>query len=277
MTTRDLAQVTAPRDEEGGIFAFIESMKGEMARALPNNMKPERMARLALSVVRKTPKLAQCSQASFGAALMTATALGLEPGINDEAYLVPYGRECQFIVGYQGFTKLFWQHPLARHIDAQVVYANDDFDYAYGLDPYLTHKPAKGDRGELVNVYAVASLATGAKHFVVLTPEDVKLLRKGKVGPDPSFKGGDPMKWMERKTALRQLFKLVPKSVMLSQALQADEQQGSVLHSQKVPQQIAAHEPIEAIEPAVTEGVDLATGEVVDDAGGWPATPEIAP
>src|SRR5258708_3628482 len=99
-------------------------------------MNADRMARLALTVLRKTPKLANCTAESFAGSLLTAASLGLEPG-NGEAYLVPYGKECQLIIGYQGFAKLFWQHPMAAHLDAQAVYANDDFDYAYGLDPFL--------------------------------------------------------------------------------------------------------------------------------------------
>lgn len=268
MTTRDIAQVTAPRNAPATIFDFIEALKPEIAETLPRHLDPDRITRLALTLVRKTPKLAQCDRLSFGAALMTATALGLEPGVNDEAYLIPYGRECTFVIGYQGFVKLFWQHPLARHIDAQVVYANDFFDYAYGLDPHLTHKPAVGDRGDMVQVYAVAALSTGAKAFTVLSLDEVKKLRGGKVGPDARFKGGDPMHWMERKTAIRQLVKLLPKSVTLTQALQVDEQQGSVLAAQKVPQQITAHADI-AIETddGVPAGVDAVTGEVVGD--GW--------
>lgn len=274
MTTRDLAQVAAPREQQTTLTQFIDSMRGEMARALPKHMDADRMARLALTVVRKTPKLAMCNQASFGAALMTATALGLEPGVNDEAYLIPHEDrrnntvECTLVVGYQGFVKLFWQHPLARHIDAQVVYANDFFDYAYGLDPYLTHKPAVGNRGDMVQVYAVAALSTGAKAFTVLSLDEVKQLRGGKVGPDARFKGGDPMHWMERKTAIRQLVKLLPKSVTLTQALQVDEQQGSVLAAQKVPQQITAHADIAIdTDDGVPVGVDAVTGEVVGD--GW--------
>jgi putative phage-type endonuclease len=110
----------------------------------------DRIARLALTVVRQDPKLAECSPESFAGALLTASALGLEPGVNGEAYLVPTRRECTLIVGYQGYAKLFWQHPLAKHLDAQAVHANDEFDYAYGLEPYLTHKPAKGDRGPVI-------------------------------------------------------------------------------------------------------------------------------
>lgn len=210
----------------------------EMQRVLPTHLTGDRMMRLALTVLRKTPKLTECDPASYVGALLSADALGLDPGVDDEAYLAPFGRECTLIVGYQGYVKLFWQHPLAQHIDAQAVYEGDEFEYAYGTNPYLNHVPGT-NRGKITHYYAVGALSSGGRHFVVLTPEECKQLRQGKVGPDPKFKGGDPLHWMERKTALRQLFKLLPKSREMSAALAVDDRTGRDLAAHKVPQAIA--------------------------------------
>src|SRR5690625_5861271 len=93
------------------IGQVINQMQGEIARALPKGMDADRMARLALTVVRQTPRLAESTPQSFAGALLTAAALGLEPGVNGEADLVPYrGKkecitECQLIIGYQRVTK----------------------------------------------------------------------------------------------------------------------------------------------------------------------------
>src|SRR5690606_2858516 len=130
----DVALPSEQNKQPASIATLIQQMQPEIQRALPKGMDGDRIARLALTVVRQTPKLAQCSPASFAGSLLTAAALGLEPGVNGEAYLVPYKNECQLIIGYQGYAKLFWQNPLARHLDAQAVYANDEFDYEYGLN-----------------------------------------------------------------------------------------------------------------------------------------------
>lgn len=235
------------------IAGVIRDMTPEIQRALPKGMDADRVARLALTVVRKTPKLAECSAESFAGALLTASALGLEIGAGDEAYLVPYGRECQLIIGYQGMAKLFYQSPLAANLDAQAVYEHDDFDYAYGTSPFLRHKPAMGERGDVTHYYAVASLNTGASAFVVLSPEECKALRQGKVGPDSRFKAGDPMKWMERKTAVRQLVKLLPRSTSLTAAVAAEDATGTELHRGLVSDRHAALE----------QRVDTDTGEVL--------------
>jgi recombination protein RecT len=236
------------------IATVIAQLQPEIARALPKHLDADRIARLALTLVRKDRNLAACTPESFAGALLTAAALGLEPGVNGEAYLVAYKGECTLIVGYQGYAKLFYQSPLARNIDAHAVYEHDDFDYEYGLTPRLHHKPARGNRGDVIAYYAAATLSTGASAFVVLTPEECKSLRGGKVGASGQIK--DPMRWMERKTALRQLVKLLPKSAALSAAATADERGGSELHAERVQER----EDILAIEA----GADPITGELMD-------------
>ena len=215
-------QPAAGKQSGGTLAQFIHDLQPEMARALPRGMNPDRMARIVLTEVRRTPALANCTRESFAGALLTAAQLGLEVGgPTGEAYLVPFKGEVTLIVGYQGYAKLFWQSPLAQHLDAQAVYAADFFEYEYGLHPKLVHRPAMvADRGPVVAFYAVGALSTGGSAFVVLSPEQVKELRSTSRRGDIR----DPMLWMERKTALRQLFKLLPKSAELNAALAADEQ-----------------------------------------------------
>ncbi|WP_282775818.1 recombinase RecT [Nocardia sp. CC201C] len=220
----------------------ITQMQGEIARALPRHMDADRMARVALTAVRKSPKLAQCTPQSFAGALLTASALGMEPGVNDECYLVPYRHwdndtrqawmECQLIVGYQGYAKMFYQHPLAAHLDAHVVYERDAFEYRYGTNAYLHHTPARGERGEITDYYAIAHLTSGAAPFVVLSPEAVRELRNGREGPSGDIP--DPQRWMERKTCIRQLTKLLPKSTSLAAVLAADERGGTELYRERL-------------------------------------------
>jgi recombination protein RecT len=224
------AAVARQQANRPNIATVIAQLKPEIQRALPKGMDADRIARLALTAIRKDRNLAQCSPESFAGALLTSAALGLEPNLNGEAYLVAYKGECTLIVGYMGYAKLFFQHPLARHLDAQAVHAQDDFDYAYGLDPYLRHKPARGDRGPITDYYAVAALSTGAKLFVVLSVDEVKALR----GPVRAGSIADPQHWMERKTALRQLLKLLPKSTTLQRAMDADEKRGLELYQDRM-------------------------------------------
>lgn len=259
---------------------FLQRIQPEIARALPRGMDADRIARIALTLVRqsemqaqkenRTTSLARCTHESVAGALLTASALGLEPGINGEAYLVPYKTECTLIVGYQGLVKLFWQHPLAKYLDAQAVYERDQFDYELGRSQFIMHRPARGDRGEIVAYWAAAELTSGAFQFQVLTPDEVQALRGGRVGPSGSI--ADPQRWMERKTVLRQLLKLMPKSVTLSTALVVDEQRGSTLARHGAPAAIAAGDPVAALPPAIVQEQSIPTVTVPD-----PAEPDTAP
>lgn len=255
MATTDRARAAVARRAEQPaptLAQYFHSLEPEMARALPKHMPADRMARIALTTVRrdKSGKLARCTPESFAGALLTAAQLGLEVG-NDEAYLVPYSGEVTLIVGYQGYAKLFWQSPLARHLDAQAVHERDFFDYEYGLNPRLTHRPAMvADRGPVIAFYAVAALSTGGSAFVVLSPQQVKDLRATSKKPDVR----DPMLWMERKTALRQLFKLLPKSAELNAALAVDEQVRTDLTENVVNADYIDAEPPAAIEAPAEPG-----------------------
>lgn len=232
MTTTDVATKAQPT-----IADALAAMRPEIERALPRHMSADRLARIALTEVRKTPALARTNPQSFFGALLTAAALGLEPGVSGECYLVPYKDECQLIVGYQGVAKLFWQHPMAKRLAADYVCERDHFAYDKGLTPRLEHTPAVGDRGKVIGYYAIAELNTGAVVFDFFTPEQIKALRGGKVGTSGV---ADPEHWMERKTALKQVLKLMPKSPELAGALRVDEQTGSMAMAQA----IRAGEPV---------------------------------
>ena len=63
------------------IADMIRVLEPEIKKALPSVITPERFTRMALSALNTTPKLSECTQISFLAALMNAAQLGLEPGI----------------------------------------------------------------------------------------------------------------------------------------------------------------------------------------------------
>ncbi|MFM9368091.1 recombinase RecT [Streptomyces sp. Da 82-17] len=260
---------------------FVHSMRGEIARALPEHVaSPERIARIALTELRRVPHLAECTQESFGGALMTCAALGLEPGgVAGEAYLLPFfnkrarAYEVQLVVGYQGMIRLFWQHPLAAGLDTHTVHEGDEFDYEYGLTPVLRHRPALTNRGAVTGYYAVARLTNGGSAFVVLSVEDVEAIRKRSKAKD-----GGP--WatdydaMARKTCIRQLFKLLPKSAELARAVAHD---GTVRRDVTADGLDAVPEYIEGevVEQRADQGRGQAEVEDVPvEFAGWPEATE---
>ncbi|MBQ6996295.1 MAG: recombinase RecT [Lachnospiraceae bacterium] len=160
------------------ISDMIKALEPEIKRALPSVITPERFTRMALSAINNTPKLAECTQMSFLAALMNAAQLGLEPNTPlGQAYLIPFQNkgvlECQFQLGYKGLINLAYRNDQLQTIQAQCVYANDQFEYELGLEPKLNHKPCISERGELIAVYALFKLQNGGYGFEVMSKTDI--------------------------------------------------------------------------------------------------------
>ena len=104
---------------------LIHALEPEIKKALPEILTPERFTRMALSALNTNPKLRECTQMSFLAALMNAAQLGHEPNTPlGQAYLIPYKNnrkgimECQFQIGYKGMIDLSYRNPQIQMIAA---------------------------------------------------------------------------------------------------------------------------------------------------------------
>lgn len=204
-------------------------IKAQMALALPKHMTSDRLARIALTEIRKVPTLAKCDQTSFLGAIMQCAQLGLEPGgALGHAYLLPFENrkkgitEVQFIVGYRGMIDLARRSGQIVSLTARTVHENDEFSYQYGLSEDLKHVPATGERGALQYVYAVAKLKDGGVQFEVMSRSDIDKVRA-------QSKAGNYGPWqthydeMAKKTVIRRLFKYLPVSIELATAVTMDE------------------------------------------------------
>jgi recombination protein RecT len=207
-------------------------IKEQMALALPRHMTADRLARIALTEVRKSPALASCDQASFLGAIMQCAQLGLEPGgALGHAYLLPFENrkkgitEVQFIVGYRGMIDLARRSGQILSIEARAVYQADRFHVALGLNPDLQHEPnwEAEDRGPLRFVYAVAKMKDGGTQFEVMSRAEIERVRaKSKAGNSGPWV--DHFEEMAKKTVIRRVFKYLPVSIELATAVGLDEQ-----------------------------------------------------
>lgn len=248
LQTQAPKQLTRQEAQYRNLAAVLNSdgMKKQMAAALPRNITPERLARIALSAVQRTPKLLECDSKSFLGAIMACAALGLEPdGMLGQAYLVPFGGKCTLIPGYQGLMKLARQSGEIASIDAHPVRYGDIFEYRYGADPSIKHVPcerpfdpanggwAKGWKpGPITHFYAVAKMRDGLVAFVVMPTWEVDDIRDGSQGYKAAKKFGGDSPWdthydrMGCKTAIRRLCKYLPAGVedaRLHRAIAMDE------------------------------------------------------
>lgn len=218
-----------PKDVQG--MLRDPRIQAEISTALPGHIKPERLARIALTEFRKTPQLAKCNPHSFLGAVIQCAQLGLEPGSGlGHAYLLPFKQEVQFIIGYRGMIDLARRSGQIVSLQAHAVFEGDHFDFAYGLDERLEHVPTSNmeSRGGLIAVYAVAKLKGGGHQVEVMWKSEVDQIRS-------QSKAGNSGPWqshyeeMAKKTVIRRLFKYLPVSVEMQKATMLDEQAESGL------------------------------------------------
>lgn len=220
-------------------------IKQQMALALPKHMTADRLARIALTEVRKAPKLAQCDQASFLGAIMQAASLGLEPGgALGHCYLIPFENrrqnriEVQFIVGYRGMIDLARRSGQIVSLEARTVHEADQFEVELGLNSSVVHRPAweRADRGPMTFVYAVAKLKDGGVQFEVMSRAEIEAVMRQSAGykmaestarkysKEPDSPWHKHFEEMAKKTVIRRLFKYLPVSIEIQRAVGLDEQ-----------------------------------------------------
>jgi recombination protein RecT len=229
----------APTDAEQpkGFPAMLDQFKGEIARALPKHINPDRMARIALTAFRMTPKLGECDPRSVFAAVIQSSQMGLEVGLMGEAHLVPFGNQCQLIPGYTGLMKLARQSGLVQDIYAHEVRVNDNFTLKLGMERNLEHEPlttlggfpaSEDERGDVAGFYAVAVFKDGSRTFVAMGRKEIEKIRDNSRGYQSAKRYKKESVWdsdftaMGLKTSIRRLCKFLPKSPELASALALD-------------------------------------------------------
>lgn len=219
-------------DPAADMRSAIEKYWPRIESVLPKHMSGERMYQLAISTVNQTPQLAECSTMSVLSCLMKCSALGLEPSAVDglgRAYILPYRNKGQmtatFLIGYKGMLDLARRSGEIKDISARAVFDGDEFEYEFGLDEKLRHKPTSREHkpGEKpTHVYMVAHFKDGGHYIDVMTYEEVEAIRK-------RSKAKDNGPWvtdytaMAKKTVIRRAFPYLPVSVEAQQAAAADE------------------------------------------------------
>lgn len=252
-------------------------IKAQMALALPKHLTADRLARIALTEIRKVPALAKCNQESFLGAVMQCAQLGLEPGnALGHAYLLPFGNgkasdglaNVQLIIGYRGMIDLARRSGQIVSLTARTVHQNDQFSYRYGLDEDVQHVPCEGERGPMTHVYAVAKLKDGGVQFEVMSKADVDKVRA-------TSKAGNNGPWvshydeMAKKTAIRRLFKYLPVSIELQTAVTLDERADAGLDQDNASILTGEYSVVDD-QPLgeAPEGVNTDTGEITDRQAG---------
>ena len=234
-------QALSTMSPKAKIAALLQERKSEIAKMLPAHLSPDRLLKVATIAATTTPALLECEIPSLITAVGQCALFGLEPNtILGHAYLIPFNKNerdkngqwnrrklVQVVIGYKGLIDMARRSGQIVSIAAHEVCENDEFEYSYGLDETLKHRPADSNRGRVTHFYAYAKLKDGGQSFEVMSLDQINDIRDASAKRNGAKDIAGPWKdhfiEMGRKTVIRRLAKYLPLSVEFQRATALDE------------------------------------------------------
>jgi len=215
------------KKKEDALSKTINSMAPEWAKVLPINFDSKRFTRMAISCLRKNPKLAQAFLTDQGristlSCLSTLAEIGLEAD-GRRAHLIPFKDEITLVIDYKGLVELVMRSGLVSNIHADKICKNDKFKYNMG--EVVCHEiNFEKPRGDAYAYYCIVKFKDGTTKCEVMQKEEVEKIRLSSPG-----RNGDPWtKWydeMAKKTVFKRLSKWLTLTPAVSKAIEHDDQQ----------------------------------------------------
>jgi recombination protein RecT len=198
----------------------------EFKTVLPAHISPERFLAVVKTAVIDNADLLAADRQSLFRACRRCAQDGLMPD-GHEAALVLFKNRVQYIPMYQGLLKLFRNSGQFRHVNTGIVYEGEE--YSHWLDEtgeHYRHVPGDDrDPKAVRRVYATATTKDGGFFMVDMSLTEVN---KHRAVSRASREDAPWKQWeaaMQRKTALRELSKLLPKSSDLDAIMNQDERE----------------------------------------------------
>jgi recombination protein RecT len=239
----EVAKKLTPQQQ--AIQTFKSQLSSYEKQILPDlldkhNISPQQFVQIVLSEIKKSEKLLQAfieNPSSMFASILAGAEIGLIPSdMIGEFYLIPrnvkgsdgkYKQTVTPLVGYKGLVNILLRSGDITRIHTEVVYEGDVFEPVYGLEPNIIHKPnfeVPRTANKIRYAYAVAKTKSGEYQFAVLTRAEIEGIKNlAKYENDLYF--NDKMginRWMEKKAALIQLSKMLPKDYYSKKAITMD-------------------------------------------------------
>jgi recombination protein RecT len=207
---------------------------------LKTGIDPAKFKQTVISEVKRNDKLLDAftkNPKSMFASILFAAEIGLIPSENlGEFYLIPRNIKqpngsflptITPLIGYKGMVSIILRSGQITRINAEVVYKDDEFEVEYGLEPKLVHKPnfsGSMKQEDITHAYAVAKHKNGEYQFCVMTRDQIESVKNmSKYDNELYFNDKkNPNRWLEKKTAMLQLAKLLPKDFHTKYASEMD-------------------------------------------------------
>lgn len=158
---------------------------------------------------------------TIAASIMTAGQLGLEPGVNGQGFLIPYGRTCTFVPGWKGLVDLVARSGRGT-VYTGVIFKDQEYTWMDGARrDLIIHNETDLDAPEdITHAFAIGWVKDASMPIIELW--SVEKIRKhrdkyNKVGAKHySFRDWE---MYCRKIPLLQVLKYMPASIEVSNAI----------------------------------------------------------
>lgn len=249
---------------------FMDKLKPQLALALPNHLSSDRMARLALSAFSSSQQLQRCTHISIASSIMTAAALGLEPGVNGAGYLIPYKDTCTFVPGWKGLVDLVSRSGRGT-VFTGVIFKDQNYTFTDGArrDLVIHNETELDDPSDITHAYAIGWVRDATMPIIELW--SVGKIEKhrnkyNKVGQRHySFRDWE---MYCRKVPLLQVLKYMPSSIEMSNAVAVANSAETGIGATIVDGIVLENEENEqraSVDRGQAETVDKQTGEIKED------------
>ena len=238
-----------------------------------------------LSLVKASPQLAAADPKTILGAAMTAATLKLPINPNlGFAYIIPYGKDAQFQMGWKGYVQLAMRTGQYKTINAAVVYEGQikDIDFITGE---IIRGKKKSDK--VVGYVAYFELVNGFKKTLYMSSEDMlrHAMTFSKAYQYDKRSGKSASVWttnfeaMGLKTVIKQLISkygimsIDMQGMALSEAISADSEYERPVEQNVTPlEEAAAEQTIEAAagaeaDPFPAEEAPITTEPPTEEAG----------
>ncbi|EJU15132.1 rect protein [Sphingomonas sp. LH128] len=271
-------------DTRDPIRNAITAMAPEFKAALPAHVTPEKFVRVTMTAINSNPDLRQADRASLFGSVTKLAQDGLLPDGRESALVIfntkdrasgGWVKKVQAMPMVAGLLKMMRQSGEVAWVDAQIVRANDKFQYRPGIDEMPIFEPNWfGDRGDVIGAYAIAKLKGGE----IVPPEIMNRAQIDEVRNVSRSKDRGPwVDWYDQmalKTVLRRYLKRLPTSTDLIDRIERDETMQADFTPRVVdggtvrgePEHVAPVSRLEALEHRIeAEEIPVNDGTLADD------------
>jgi recombination protein RecT len=216
----------------------VDPIRPLIARALPDNLNPERFVEAVCTELRSLPPesaIKECPEAEVRRGIMRLALLGLEPGPAEHVVLYPTWssrkKTTELVprATYKGVMELARRSGKVRTIRANALHAEEEFRHWFDdAGEHLYHEPVLEPQGDPVAYYAVAyGTDGGILAAAVLSLDEIERRRSYS---KRSQSGAWVEHWdaMARKTAILALGLFLPLTPQQVEVLEGDSSSGSI-------------------------------------------------